>query len=307
MGKLIDISIVSPVYNASLILPKLVQEIEKVMVEMGVTYEIILVDDRSPDNSWKIMKDLSVTNLNLKIFRLSRNFGQHPAIMAGLSKANGQWIVVMDCDLQDQPKEIKKLYNKACQGYDVVMAKRHYRKDGFFKKLSSKMFAMVFNYLSDTKLNHEVANFGIYKSKVIKEVLNLGDYIKSFPLFVYFLGFESVSIPVEHANREEGKSNYSFGKLLDLAFNSIIAYSNKPLKIIINIGLAISMISFLLGIYYAIKYLYGNVLVAGYTSLIISIFFLSGIIISVIGVLGVYLGKVFEQTKNRPSFVFDEN
>lgn len=306
MGKLIDISIVSPVYNASLILPKLVQEIEKVMVEMDVTYEIILVDDRSPDNSWKIMQDLSVTNLNLKIFRLSRNFGQHPTIMAGLSKANGQWVVVMDCDLQDQPKEIKKLYSKACQGYDVVMAKRHYRKDGFFKKLSSKMFAMVFNYLSDTKLNHEVANFGIYKNKVIKEVLKMGDYIKSFPLFVYFLGFESIAIPVEHANREEGKSNYSFSKLLDLAFNSIIAYSNKPLKIIINIGLAISMISFLLGIYYAIKYLNGNVLVAGYTSLIISIFFLSGIIISVIGVLGVYLGKVFEQTKNRPSFVFDE-
>lgn len=307
MGKLIDISIVSPVYNASLILPKLVQEIEKVMVEMEVTYEIILVDDRSPDNSWKIMQDLSVTNLNLKIFRLSRNFGQHPAIMAGLSKANGQWVVVMDCDLQDQPKEIKKLYDKARQGYDVVMAKRHYRKDGFFKKLSSKMFAMVFNYLSDTKLNHEVANFGIYKSKVIKEVLNMGDYIKSFPLFVYFLGFESIAIPVEHANREEGNSNYSFSKLLDLAFNSIIAYSNKPLKIIINIGLSISMISFLLGIYYAIKYLNGNVLVAGYTSLIISIFFLSGIIISVIGVLGVYLGKVFEQTKNRPSFVFDNN
>jgi dolichol-phosphate mannosyltransferase len=306
MGKLIDISIVSPVYNASLILPKLVQEIEKVMVEMGVTYEIILVDDRSPDNSWKIMQDLSITNLNLKIFRLSRNFGQHPTIMAGLSKANGQWVVVMDCDLQDQPKEIKKLYNKACLGYDVVMAKRHYRKDGFFKKLSSKMFAMVFNYLSDTKLNHEVANFGIYNNKVIREVLKMGDYIKSFPLFVYFLGFESIAIPVEHANREEGKSNYSFGKLLDLAFNSIIAYSNKPLKVIINIGLAISMISFLLGIYYAIKYLYGNVLVAGYTSLIISIFFLSGIIISVIGVLGVYLGKVFEQTKNRPSFVFDE-
>jgi glycosyltransferase involved in cell wall biosynthesis len=300
------ISIISPVYNGEQILSKLVSEIDIVMLKLDLEYEIILVDDRSPDNSWKVMQEISKTHSKLKIYRLSRNFGQHPTIMAGLSKAKGDWIIVMDCDLQDQPKEIEKLYNKAIEGYDIVMAKRENRQDNFLKKLSSKMFANLFNYLSDTKLNHEVANFGIYHKKVIKEVLNIGDYVKSFPLFVYFLGYNSITIPIEHANRESGSSNYTLKKLFKLAFDGIIAYSNKPLKIIINLGLLISLFSFLIGLYYIIQYYYGNVIVPGYASLIISIFFLSGIIISVIGVLGVYLGRVFEQTKNRPSYVFDE-
>ena len=128
------ISIVSPVYRAEKILPILVSEIEKVMAKIGESYEIILVDDRSPDNSWEVMQNLAAENQNLKIFRLSRNFGQHPTIMAGLSKAKGDWIIVMDCDMQDQPKEIEKLYEKAKQGFDVVLARREQRKDSFSKK-----------------------------------------------------------------------------------------------------------------------------------------------------------------------------
>ena len=306
MNKNIHISIVSPVYRAENIVDKLVDEIQKVMHQMDVTYEVILVDDRSPDNSWKLMKKLSSKFSEVKSIRLSRNFGQHPAIMAGLSEAKGEWIIVMDCDLQDQPKEIKNLYSKALEGYDIVLARRENRQDNFFKKLSSKWFYKVFNYLSGIEVNSEVANFGIYNSKVIKSIDTINDYIKFFPLFIKWVGYKSTSIVVEHSEREDGKSSYSLLKLISLAFNTIISFSDKPLKIFTFIGLSISTISFFFGCYYLIKALTGQISEPGFSSLIISIWLLSGIIISTIGIVGIYLGKTFNQVKNRPIYIIDE-
>ena len=303
----LQISIVSPVYRAEKILPLLIAEIDLIMLKLSLKYEIILVDDRSPDETWEVMKDLSKSNNNLKIFRLSRNFGQHATIMAGLSKSNSEWVVVMDCDLQDQPKEIEKLYRKALEGYDLVQAKRVVRKDNFFKRKSSYLFSKFFNYLSEIKIDHEIANFGIYNKKVIKEVLNVNDYIKSFPLFVFFVGFNRCAIEVEHAQRAEGESNYSISNLFYLAFISVVAYSNKPLRLFVTLGMIISLISFFFALYYLFIFLNNKISVVGYTSLIISIFFLSGLIICAIGILGLYIGQVFEQVKNRPVYIFDED
>lgn len=302
----IEISIVSPVYRAEHIVEKLVSEIQSAMAAIGCTYEIVLVDDRSPDNSWEEMKKLSGRHPELVNVRLSRNFGQHPAIMAGLSVAKGEWIVVMDCDLQDQPVEIIKLYSKAKEGYEAVLARRVNRQDGFFKKLSSKVFSKVYGYLTDIEYDNEVANFGIYHKKVIKAVLSVGDSIKFFPLFVKISGFRSASIPVDHAERFSGKTTYSFSKLLSLAFNTIISFSNKPLKLFVKFGLIISLLSFFVGIFYIYEWLHGEVEVSGYTSLIVSIWFLSGVIITTIGVCGIYIGKIFDQVKQRPVFIIDE-
>ena len=300
------ISIVSPVYRAEKILPILVSEINLVMERIGEDYEIILVDDRSPDNSWEVMKVLSSQNPKIKSIRLSRNFGQHSAIFAGLTRAKGDWVVVMDCDMQDQPKEIAKLYKKALEGYDIVLGQRENRKDKFLKKLSSKLFYKVFNYLSGGHFNNEIGNFGIYKKKVIDSILNINDYIKFFPLFINWVGFKSTSIPIEHSSREEGKSSYSISRLLKLAFNVIISFSDKPLRLFINFGLGISILSFILGIYYLYLAVTHRITQPGFSSLILSIWFLSGIIISCIGIVGVYLGKTFDQTKNRPTFIIDE-
>ncbi len=300
------ISIVSPVYRAEKILPVLVSEINLVMERIGEDYEIILVDDRSPDNSWEVMKVLSSQNPKIKSIRLSRNFGQHSAIFAGLTKTKGDWVVVMDCDMQDQPKEIAKLYKKALEGYDIVLGQRENRKDKFLKKLSSKLFYKVFNYLSGGRFNNEIGNFGIYKKKVIDSILNINDYIKFFPLFINWVGFKSTSIPIEHSSREEGKSSYSISRLLKLAFNVIISFSDKPLRLFINFGLGISILSFILGIYYLYLAVTHRITQPGFSSLILSIWFLSGIIISCIGIVGVYLGKTFDQTKNRPTFIIDE-
>ena len=302
----IEISIISPVYRAEKILDKLVYQIRNTLHEIGVTFEIILVEDRSPDNSWEVMRQLSIKFPEVKSIRLSRNFGQHPAIVAGLSIAKGEWIVVMDCDLQDQPKEIEKLYKKAIEGYDLVLARRENRQDGFIKKMYSKIFSKVFNYLADTDFNNEVANFGIYNRKVIASVLTIGDYIKAFPLFIYFTGYNATSVAVEHADRDSGKSSYSFSKGISLAFNAIISFSNKPLKIFVKFGMIISFLAFIGGLVNLIYYLEGSIKVSGYSSLIISIWLLSGIIITVIGVVGIYIGKVFEQTKNRPAYIIDE-
>jgi polyisoprenyl-phosphate glycosyltransferase len=300
------IAIVSPIYKAENFIDKLVFEIQKAMLVLEVSYEIILVDDRSKDNSWKKMKDIAEKNPNIKIVRLSRNFGQHPAIMAGLSQANGEWVVVMDCDLQDQPKEIVKLFNKAQEGFEVVQARRKNREDNFFKKLSSKIFSKIYGYFTDTKYDNEIANFGIYHNKVIKSILDISDYIKFFPLFINFVGFKSTSIIVEHASRESGKTSYSFSKLVSLAFNTIISFSNKPLKLFVKFGMMISLISFCVGIYYIYQAMHNEIEVIGFTSIIVSIWFLSGVVITTIGVTGIYIGKIFDQTKNRPVYIIDE-
>lgn len=300
------ISIVSPIYKAEKIIDKLVVEIQKAMQEMNCTYEIVLVDDRSPDNSWEVMKQLSEKYSEVKSIRLSRNFGQHPTIIAGLAHAKGEWIVVMDCDLQDQPKEIHKLYKKANEGFDVVFAKRTERKDSFLKKLSSKLFSIVFSYLTDTKYDNSIANFGIYNKKVIHSVLGISDYIKFFPLFVKFVGFNTTAIPIEHAHRDSGSSSYSFSKLIRLTLNSIISYSNKPLKIFVKAGLIISIVSLFVGIYYFYLYFTNQIKVLGFTSIMVSIWFLFGIMITIIGITGIYIGKIFDQTKDRPAFIIDE-
>ena len=300
------ISIVSPVYRAEKILPILVSEINLVMERIGEDYEIILVDDRSPDNSWEVMKVLSSQNSKIKSIRLSRNFGQHSAIFAGLTKANGDWVVVMDCDMQDQPKEIAKLYKKALEGYDIVLGQRENRKDKFLKKLTSRLFYKVFNYLSGANFDNNVANFGIYHQKTIKSILDMGDYVKFFSLFINWIGFKSVSIPIEHGEREEGKSTYSVGRLFKQAFNVIISFSDKPLRLFINFGLSISVLSVIVGMYYLYLALTGKIAQPGFSSLILSIWFLSGIIISCIGIVGVYLGKTFDQAKGRPTFIIDE-
>lgn len=300
------ISIVSPVYQAESTIKQLVNEIENVMLSLNESYEIILVDDRSKDNSWKVIEEIASINLNVKAVRLSRNFGQHPAIMAGLTLAKGEWIVVMDCDLQDMPKEILKLYAEALLGFDVVLAKRVKRQDNFFKKASSVIFSKMYQIFTDTQYDQEIANFGIYKKKVIYSILEISDYIKFFPLFVKFVGFNVSTIEVEHASRAVGKSSYNFSKLIRLAFNTIISFSNKPLKLFVKFGIVISLLSFLTGAYYFYLALTGKIEVLGFSSIIISIWFLSGVIITTIGVCGIYLGKIFDQTKNRPVFIIDE-
>jgi len=210
---------------------------------------------------------------------------------------------VMDCDLQDQPEEIPNLLNKANEGYDIVLAQRENRQDTFLKKLSSTLFYKTFSYLTDTEQDASIANFGIYHKKVIASILSMNDYIRYFPTMVQWVGFDSIKLKVKHDARFEGKSSYTLYKLLRLAFNNIISFSDKPLRVLVKLGFYISSISFLIGVFYLYQYFSGQIVVLGFSSIIITITFLSGIIILTLGLVGIYVGKTFEQSKQRPSYI----
>lgn len=300
------ISIISPVYRAEASLDELVRRVELSVGGLTNSFELILVDDRSPDESWIKMKQIAAEKSFVRCIRLSRNFGQHYAITAGLDHAHGEWVVVMDCDLQDRPEEIPLLYKKAQDGYQVVLARRYERKDGFLKRVFSKIFYRTLGYLTGTKQDESVANFGIYHSKVINEVSRLRESIRYFPTMVRWVGFNVVSINVEHAERTEGKSNYNFRKLMLLALDIILAYSDRPIRLLIKVGLFISLISMMFIFYTIYQWWQGDIEVLGYASLIISIWFLSGCILVMLGVVGLYVGKTFEGVKNRPIYIVDE-
>lgn len=297
------ISIVSPVYLAEGVLKELVNRLHASLADMQCDYEIILVDDGSPDGSWECIMEICLEDQNVKAIKLSRNFGQHYAITAGLQACKGDWVVVMDCDLQDKPEEIPKLFQKTSEGFDIVYAQRKVRMDSFLKKTSSNMFYKIFGYLTDSQQDNSIANFGVYRKVVVQAILDMGDHIRYFPTMVQWVGFNSCKVPVDHGEREEGKSSYSWRKLLKLAFDNIIAFSDKPLKLTIRLGFVISFVSLFIGIFYAFKYFNGEIQVIGYTSLVLSIWFLSGLIIFILGIIGVYLGKTFEKVKDRPKFI----
>lgn len=300
------LSVVVPVYMGRVFLRELYERVKKSVEPLFPDFELILVNDASPDNAWQEIVALCKEDIRVKGINLSRNFGQHYAITAGLTYVTGDWVVVMDCDLQDVPEEIPKLFNKACEGFSVVFAQRIDREDSWFKRTQSKMFHAVFDYLTDRKSDPAVANFGIYHRKVIKAVLEFGDCVKCFPLIVTYVGFETAYVPVVHDARKSGKSSYTLGKALRFATNLMLAYSNKPLRLFTAGGFVVVAIAFVISLYYLILHLSGKIVVSGFTSLILSVWFIGGILMMQIGIVGVYLGRVFNQTKGRPCFVVSD-
>lgn len=304
--KQIEISIVSPVYEGEFLVADLVSQIKKSCEYINKSYEIILVEDGSDDGSWEAIKKECKKNNKVRGIKLSRNFGQHIAIMAGLRNTKGDWIVVMDCDLQDNPNAIPILYKKAKEGYSIVRAKRNNRQDSFLKKISSKIFYLLFEYLTGTPQDSSIANFGIYHSTVIEAINKMNDRNPYFPSQINWVGFSNYDLNITHLRRTVGKSTYSFRKLINLAVNNILSFSDKPLKITIYFGFIISSSAFILGVINFIMALLGIFTVSGFASIIITLLFSTGIIIFVIGVVGLYIGRIFDSSKNRPLFIIEE-
>ncbi|HIP48249.1 MAG TPA: glycosyltransferase [Lutibacter sp.] len=302
----VHISVVTPVYECGNSLKKLYERLENSLSQITNSFEIIMVNDASPDNAWETIKLLSEKDTRVKGINLSRNFGQHRAITAGLDFTQGEWVVVMDCDLQDQPEEILKLYNKAQEGYDVVFGKRTQRQDNYFKTLASKTFYKVYDYLTGYDTDHSIANFSIISKNVVKNFRKMGEQHKPYGYFVNWLGFKRADIEIEHASRLEGKSSYSLKKLIDLATDNIISQSNKPLKMSIKFGFTMSFFSAGYALYLIARYLLADISVAGWTSVMVSIYFVAGLLLVNLGFVGLYIGKIFDETKKRPLYVVDE-
>lgn len=297
------ISVVIPVYKAQDCLYELYHRLIATLEPMTSDFEILMVEDCGGDRSWEIIVELSRKDPRVRGFQFSRNFGQHYGISAGLDNSTGDWVVIMDCDLQDRPEEIPNLYRKAQEGYDIVHAKRAQRQDNAFKRWTSMLFSKTFNYLSGMKFDAEVANFRILSRRVVETFRNMREHLRFTGALLYWMGFPTAYIRVQHDKRFAGNTSYSINKLLSLAGETIIAYSEKPLRLSIWVGFGCSFFGFANGIFVVYRYFANDVPVMGWTSLIVSIFFVGGITISLLGVLGVYLGKTFNEVKRRPLYI----
>ncbi|TXI38474.1 MAG: glycosyltransferase [Methylophilus methylotrophus] len=297
------ISVVIPVYKAESCLLELYTRLSKSLSEISTHFEIILVEDCGGDHSWEKITTLAKNDKRVKGMQFSRNFGQHYGITAGLDVALGEWVVVMDCDLQDAPEEIPRLYAKAQEGYDIVLASRTNRQDKFLKKLSSRMFYRMLSYLADTEYDGSHGNFRIMSKKVVDTFKTMREQLRFFGGLVQWMGFPTTSLDVIHHERFVGQSSYTFKKLFKLATDTVIAFSDKPLRVAVKLGFLMSFLSFAYGTYiFAHAFFYGSS-VQGWSSLIVSMYFIGGIIISMLGVIGIYLGKAFDQMKNRPLYI----
>ncbi|MBQ9475920.1 MAG: glycosyltransferase family 2 protein [Bacteroidales bacterium] len=300
------ISVVSPEYKGERMVEELVNRLIVSLGKITDNFEIILVNDGSPYGDWAEIKKACERDSRVKGLNLSRNFGQHYAITAGLAHASGEWVVVMDCDLQDRPEEIPNLYARAMEGWDIVQARRVNKKSTFLKKLSSAVYHKVFDWLSGQKTDDAIGNYGIYSRSVIEEFNKLTEKSRAFAPLISQLGFRRTTLDVQHADRAEGTSSYTLRKLLRLAFDTSISNTNKPLRIVIGIGMVMSLASFILAAYNIIAKLAGIIQVQGFTSTVFSIWFIGGLLLLTLGILGLYIDKIYDQVKGRPLFIVKE-
>ncbi len=300
------LSVVSPVYHGENMLEELVARISKAVAPLTSDYEIILVNDGSPDASWEGIKTLCARDTKVKGINLAHNFGQPYAITAGLSYAQGDYIAVIDCDLQNKPEDLPALFLKAMEGYDIVSARRVHRDDTFLKRMSSAVFHRVYDFLSGFSTDKAIAEFGVYSKRIVKVYCSIPEYSRSFVELIHTLGFRKTGIDVMHDHRLEGKSSYNLTRLLRLSFNAIISNSNRPLQLAVTLGFIMSLFSFLMAVYNIFAKFAGWNEVAGYTTTVFSIWFVGGLLLFMMGILGLYIGKIFDQVKGRPVFIVQD-
>lgn len=286
-------------------IPELVRRIKEAVTPITENYEIILVNDASPDATWEVIGLECKKDPRVKGVNLSKNFGEQYAITAGMSFARGEWVVELDCDLQNRPEDIPLLYAKAQEGYDIVYAQRVEKKFGFFKRLSSKMYHGTLQWLSGVQQDSSIAEFGIYKDKVIETYNSLPEAARSFGNLISSIGYKSTAIPVTHADRGEGKSSYTFGKLMKIAADVILSNSNKPLKMTVALGGLIVLAAIVFVIIAIVEY-YTSPTPSGFTSTFCSIWFLGGLNIMILGIVGLYIDRIFNQVKGRPLFIVSD-
>jgi polyisoprenyl-phosphate glycosyltransferase len=297
-----DIAIIVPVYMGKAVLEELCERLSKSVHPISELFSIILVDDRSPDNVWPLIVELGKRDHRIRGIQLSRNFGQHYALTAGIDHARAKWYVVMDCDLQDAPEDIPLLYETARQGFDIVVGRRKKEGHGFFKRHSSKVFYKLFNLLAGIDLDWSVGNFRIFSDKVADGFRHMREQMRFFPASLSYMGFDVGIVQLPHNRRREGKSSYTLRKLVSLGGNAILAHSQTPLKIAATLGFVISFLALFAAAAIAVRAMLWGSQVTGWASLIVAVFFVGGFQIFITGIVGIYVGKSFDETKRRPLY-----
>jgi len=298
------ISVVAPTYRCEECLPELYRRLRESLGKLDENFEIIFVNDGSPDGDWDVIRQLAGEDSRVKGLNFSRNFGQHRAITAGIDHAAGDWVVVMDADLQDQPEEIVKLYRTAVdEGHDVVFGRRIQRRDNLVKIAASRAFNAIFNQLSDITIEPTIGNFSIASRQVMDSYRSLRESNRSHCLQLLWCGYRVGYVDVEHAARYAGETTYDLRRSVGLAIAAVISQSDKPMRLSIKFGFFMSALSFLSASYLAIRRLLWAIPVSGWTSIMVSMCFLAGLVLMNLGIIGLYIGRIFDETKRRPMYI----
>jgi polyisoprenyl-phosphate glycosyltransferase len=300
----VEISVIIPVYKCAECLRHLHDRLDLALAQIAGEHEIVFVDDRSPDDSWNILRELADQDDSVRVVRLSRNFGQHAAITAGLEHARGRWIVVMDCDLQDPPEDIPRLYAAAQEGVEIVYARRTGRTDARFRRVGSRLYFRLLNASLGTDFDPDYGNFTIISRKVRDAFLRFRDKDRHYLMILRWLGFDHASIDVAHAERFAGESAYTMRTLMRFAVDGLFFQSTTLLRWSTYIGFAASLGGVILAAFFVVRYFLGTTY-PGWTSLTVLILLIGGLTITTVGVAGLYIGKIFTQVKDRPLYVVD--
>ena len=269
------------------------------------SWELILVDDDSPDHAWPRLLDLVKRDGRVRAFRMSRNFGQHAAITAGLAESRGHWIVVMDCDLQDPPEEIPRLLATAREGYDVVLTRRDQRRQAWHRRVGARIYFGLRNHLLDTKVDTEYSTLSVISRSVTDAFLRMGDRDRQYMLILHWLGFRRTVLELEHVEREVGRSSYTLRKLLQVAMDGMFFQTTVLLRWTVYVGFALASAGVALAAAFVGLYFLQHPL-PGFTTIAVLILLVGGFIMLSTGITGLYVGKIFEQVKGRPLYVIAE-
>ena len=299
------ISVAIPLYNEEEVVQELYRRLRASLNKdfSQFNHEMIFIDDGSKDSTFELLEELNRKDPDVKVVQFSRNFGHHVAMTAGLDHASGDYVVTMDGDLQDKPEEIIKLYEKLCGGYDVVFCERLNKKFSWFKKKCSKLFLWTIRFLVGNDIEVNQAIMRIMTRQVVNRVNELRERSRYVTGLMGWVGFKHTSVPIEHGERFAGKTKYPFRRQLMLALDAIVSMSDYPLKCISRFGFGMVLFSLLFGAFVvAYKFLGGHPVV-GWSSLMVTILFVGGVQVFVVGLLGEYLSRIYMEVKQRPLYV----
>jgi polyisoprenyl-phosphate glycosyltransferase len=299
-----QISVVVPVYRCTPCLTPLYERVVNAIEGLVAEFELVFVDDRGGDGAWETIAELSRRDRRVRGIRLSRNFGQHSAITAGLAAARGDWAVVMDCDLQDPPEEIPRLWAKAAEGYDIVYGRRKSKPTSAVRRLTARLYFKGLNVFTGAGIEGEYGSFSLISRDVIDGFLRFRDQDRHYLFILHWLGFDWAAVDYEPSVRHEGESSYSLSSLLRHGLDGMFFQTTVLLRWIVYFGFLLSVLGGLLALYFVVARLAGSAY-PGWTSIAVILLLVSGFIIVSTGITGLYIGKVFEQVKERPLFVVD--
>lgn len=300
------ISIVVPIFNEEQNLPALRTRLVAAMERTNEPFEIILVNDGSHDSSPAMMRQFNREDSRIKLLDLSRNWGHQPAVTAGIHHATGDAVVLIDGDLQDPPEAIIDMVAKWREGFHVVLGERTSRAETGFRGLGFRLFYPIMRSVSDLPHGPDAGIFGLMDRTVVNEFNKLPERNRFIPGLRSWLGYKQTSVLYDRADRAAGKPKQTLRNLFNYAVDGMLSFSHKPLRAVVWVGFVVSAISFLLGTYYVIDFFARNKEITGFTTTIVCVLFLGGVQLVAIGILGEYIGRIYDEIKQRPLYVVAE-